>query len=107
MAIAAILSAFIAISVYKKTLKDELAKKSDVKEVGGKLMEYKGFTDKKIDGHEVRILKIEENKASNMYVDQQDRALHHRINGIEKRLEEDIHEVRSMVTDIHQLMIKK
>jgi hypothetical protein len=100
MSAAAISSAFVAVFAYRKTLKDELAKKKDMDAVSGQLVKYQ-------DNNDARILDIEKNKASFDYVNQQDRALRHSIDVIEQRTNTDIRELRSMVTDIHTLLIGK
>jgi len=40
------------------------------------------------------------------YVDSQDRAIHHRIDGIEKRTSDDIAHIRSMVQIIYEHLMK-
>ena len=99
MAVAALASCFIALSAYRKTIKEELVKRSE-------LITYEKSTDTKIDNHDKRILKIEGEKASSAYVDKQDRSIQHRIDGIEKRTGEDIHEIRTMLTAVHEFLIK-
>lgn len=41
------------------------------------------------------------------YVDQQDRALHHRIDGVEKRMSDDIIHIRNMTQQIFDHLINK
>jgi len=40
------------------------------------------------------------------YVDSQDRAIHHRIDGIEKKTSEDISHIRSMTQSIYDHLMK-
>jgi len=41
------------------------------------------------------------------YVDQQDRALHHRVTGVEKRVDDGISELNKDVKEILKLLTKK
>lgn len=40
------------------------------------------------------------------YVDSQDRAIHHRIDGVEKKTSEDIAHIRSMTQEIYNHLLK-
>lgn len=55
--------------------------------------------------HEHRLTDLENAKAAVKYVDQQDRALHHRISGIEERNDKDIREVRQNTQQILSIVI--
>ena len=82
--LAAIASTYISIKAYNNTKEKEVAKQSDV-------IELKNCVGK---------------KADKSYVDQQDRAIHHRIDGIENRTSEDIAHIRSMTQSIYDHLLK-
>lgn len=95
LAVAAITSAFVAVRSMRNVEKQKLAKQKDL-----------DTTTKIVMDHDKRIGEIEKGHPFKAYVDQQDRAIQHRIDNIEKRADENIRELHSDVKEILKLLAK-
>jgi biopolymer transport protein ExbB/TolQ len=96
LAITALMSAFVALRSYKRTQNNEIAKQKDLDKIDEKVMD-----------HDKRIGYIEKHNPLKDYVDQQDRATHHRIDTIEKRMDENLKELNNDVKKILTILIDK
>jgi len=88
MATASVGSPILAYWAYKMAKDDGIAKQKDV------------------DNLDKRMLDVETNKATTSYVDKLNRGTHKRIDVMEHRTDENITEIRRMLTEIHMIFIK-